>query len=64
MGFFVSGYALCFVDPQTLRTRVVSRVLPYMKLTHVVDEYAEVQTATYGNERARVRIKDVGLSAR
>jgi hypothetical protein len=62
--FFVYGYALCFVDPQTLRTSIVSRVLQYMRLTGVVGEEAEVLTATYGNDRARVRIKDIGVTAR
>ena len=62
--FFTYGYALCFIDPLSLGTKVASRFLPYMRLVSVDGEYAEVQTATYGHERARVRIKDPGVTAR
>jgi hypothetical protein len=53
----INGYALCFIDLETLGVRTLSRVFEYMKLIRILDEtFVEFNTTTYSQELSRVEL--------
>ena len=54
--FIQNGYALCYIDLETRRLKVVSRIFPYMRLVRVTGRVAEFNRTTYTDETRRVTI--------
>lgn len=57
INFFNSGYALAFVDPASLKLRVISKIQGYMRLIEVNGDEVAFLTTTFNDERDSLPVR-------
>lgn len=50
------GYALCFIDLDSLRITTISKKFPYIRLVGISEDHAEIKTRVYDDEQTTTKI--------
>jgi hypothetical protein len=56
ISFLKSGYVLVAIDPNTGRTKVLSKIFGYMRLVRIEDRIVEFASTAWGDETAHYRL--------